>query len=189
MSQEQNLNELEQNENAELNEEKIEEQTAEEDSENNNEIEELNKKLMEKETQYQETLDLLKRTMADFDNFRKRTQREKETIYDDGFADAVKELLPVLDNLERATQYSDSEDKNALLEGVQMILKIFKDTLQKLGVEEIKADGEKFNPDFHNAIMHIEDENFEENTIVEVFQKGYKYKDKIIRYSLVKVAN
>ena len=188
MSQDQNLNELEQNTKNE-NEETVEEQTHEENVEQNSEVEELNKKLMEKETQYQETLDLLKRTMADFDNFRKRTQREKETIYDDGFADAVKELLPVLDNLERATQYSQSDNKNALLEGVQMTLKIFKDILQKMGIEEIKAEGEKFNPDFHNAIMHIEDENFEENSIVEVFQKGYKYKDKIIRYSLVKVAN
>ncbi|CCJ34386.1 nucleotide exchange factor GrpE [Caloramator australicus] len=153
------------------------------------EIEELRQKLSDKENECQSYVDLLKRTMADFDNFRKRTQKEKETIYTDGFVDAIKELLPVLDNLERAVAHVEDNESNPLVEGIQMTLKLFKDTLQKMGVEEIKSEGEKFDPNYHNAIMHVQDENYDENIIVEVFQKGYKYKDKIIRYSLVKVAN
>lgn len=153
------------------------------------EIEELRQKLSDKENECQSYVDLLKRTMADFDNFRKRTQKEKETIYTDGFVDAIKELLPVLDNLERAVAHVGDNESSPLVEGIQMTLKLFKDTLQKMGVEEIKSEGEKFDPNYHNAIMHVQDENYDENIIVEVFQKGYKYKDKIIRYSLVKVAN
>jgi molecular chaperone GrpE len=148
----------------------------------------LNTKLEEKEKECQEYLDLLKRTKAEFDNFRKRAIKEKEASYDEGFTNAMKNMLPVLDNLERAVGFS--EDKSgSLAEGVEMVLKMFKDTLSKAGIEEIEADGQKFDPDYHNAVMHIEDENFEDNAIVEVLQKGYKYKDKVLRYSMVKVAN
>lgn len=126
--------------------------------------------------------------MADFDNFRKRTQKEKEGLYDDGFADAIKGILPVLDNLERAVSY-ESEECKGIIEGVEMVLRIFKDILASFEVSEIQALNEKFNPDYHNAVAHVEDENLEENIIVDVFQKGYKYKDKILRYSMVKVAN
>jgi molecular chaperone GrpE len=151
-------------------------------------VNELTKKLKEKEKECEEYLDLLKRTKAEFDNYRKRVAKEKESMYDDGFADAIKAILPVIDNLERAVQYKDTNN-SSLAEGVEMVLKMFKDTLTKVNVEEILAEGQKFDPDYHNAVMHIEDENFEENTVVEVFQKGYKYKDKVIRYSMVKVAN
>lgn len=149
---------------------------------------ELLEKLQKKEKECEEYLDMLRRTMADFDNFRKRTVKEKEGLYDEGFSGAVKQILPVLDNFERAVAYNDTENKS-IIEGVEMILKMFKETLQKMGVEEIPSMGEKFDPDYHNAIMHIEDESLEENIIVDVMQKGYKYKDKIIRHSMVKVAN
>ncbi|SEF74509.1 molecular chaperone GrpE [Caloramator fervidus] len=200
MANDQNLNEKEEQniENDVIEIEEIsEEKSVDESTENNTkveidekdkQIEELKQKLLEKENECQSYIDLLKRTMADFDNFRKRTQKEKETIYTDGFVDAVRELLPILDNLERAMVHVEG-DSNPLTEGIQMTLKLFKDTLQKMGVEEIKAEGEKFDPHFHNAIMHVQDENFDENVVIEVFQKGYKYKDKIIRHSLVKVAN
>ncbi|MCX7951123.1 MAG: nucleotide exchange factor GrpE [Clostridiales bacterium] len=166
----------------ELNE--VNEDIINENEENNQEIlNELEKKTKECE----EYLELIKRTKAEFDNFRKRTQKEKETIYDDGFAEAIKNLLPVLDNLERAL--ASTNEKTPLYEGIEMTVKLFKDTLNKIGVEEIPALNEKFDPNVHNAVMHIEDENLEQNIIVEEFIKGYKYKDKIIRYSMVKVAN
>lgn len=149
---------------------------------------ELQGKLQKKEKECEEYLDMLRRTMADFDNFRKRTVKEKEGLYDEGFSEAIKQILPVLDNFERAVAYNNSENKN-IIEGIEMILKMFKDTLQRIGVEEIPSMGEKFDPDYHNAIMHIEDESLEENIIVDVMQKGYKYKDKILRHSMVKVAN
>ncbi|MCX7884020.1 MAG: nucleotide exchange factor GrpE [Caloramator sp.] len=148
---------------------------------------ELQKKYEEKEKQANEYLDMLKRTMADFDNFRKRTNKEKESIYDDGIMNAVKNLLPVFDNLERALEYNNEDQ--SLIDGIKMVVKLFKDTMAKMNIEEIKALGEKFNPEFHNAVMHIEDKSYGENEIIEVLQKGYKYKDKILRYSMVKVAN
>ena len=145
-------------------------------------------KLKAKENECSEYIDLLKRTKADFDNYKKRTQKEKDSIYDEGFADAVEKTIPVLDNLERAVQYGDSNN-NSLKQGIEMIIKMFNDTLEKMDVHEIKALGEKFNPDLHNGVMHIDDEKAGENEIVEVLQKGYKYKEKIIRYCMVKVAN
>lgn len=173
-----NLDEL-QNENSLENEEV----NIENESDNQDVLKELERKTKECE----EYLELIKRTKAEFDNFRKRTQKEKEVIYDDGFAEAIKNILPVLDNLERAI--SSTNERTPLYEGLEMTLKLFKDTLTKIGVEEIPALNEKFDPNVHNAVMHIEDENLEENIIVEEFLKGYKYKDKIIRYSMVKVAN
>ncbi len=151
-------------------------------------LEELEKKYDEKQKEAEEYLNMLKRTMADFDNFRKRTAKEKESLFDDGYADAVKNLLPVFDNLERAEQNS-SQQEGSLYEGVKMVLKIFRDLLEKSGVKEIEAEGIKFNPDYHNAILHVEDDSVGENIIVEVFQRGFIYKGKVIRHSLVKVAN
>lgn len=156
--------------------------------EENNSENDIGKKLEEKQKECDGYLELLRRTKAEFDNYRKRTIKEKEALYDDGFADAMKNVLPVLDNLERAVSFSDS-NSDSLLEGVQMVIKMFKDSLAKAGVEEIEAEGQKFDPDYHNAVMHVEDENVGENVIVDVLQKGYKYKDKVIRYSMVKVAN
>ncbi len=131
--------------------------------------------------------DKLLRTLAEYDNFRKRSQKEKESIYPDAVAQTVKGFLPVLDNFERAMAFecADAEFRK----GMDLIQKAFGDTLSKLGVEEIPALGEPFDPNLHSAVMHVEDESFSENTICEVFQKGYKMGDRVIRFAMVKVAN
>lgn len=126
------------------------------------------------------------RLVAEYDNFRRRTIKEKENIYADACADVLKEVLPVLDNLERAIQAEGNAED--LKKGVEMTVSQFKSALEKLGVEEIPANGD-FNPNVHNAVMHIEDENLGANQIAEVFQKGYKKGDKVIRHTMVKVAN
>lgn len=167
--------------------ENIDPNNSEEASSNGLENELLDK-LQKKEKECEEYLDMLRRTTADFDNFRKRTLKEKENLYDDGCSEAIKQILPILDNFERAVAYNNKENMS-IIEGIEMILKMFKDVLQKMGVEEIPSLGEKFDPNFHNAVMHVEDENFEENIIVDVMLKGYKFKDKILRFSMVKVAN
>lgn len=130
--------------------------------------------------------DRLSRTAAEYDNFRKRTAKEKEAIYSDACKDILKELLPVLDNLERAVGVEG--DINDLKKGVEMTIRQFEAAFEKLNVEEISTEGE-FDPNIHNAVMHIEDDKYDKNSIVEVFQKGYKREDKVIRYSMVKVAN
>jgi len=128
------------------------------------------------------------RLLAEYDNFKKRTVREKEAIYSDSVKDTVAALLPVIDNIERAL--SAFEDKTTdQYKGVEMILTQTETIFKNMGVEEIKSVGEIFNPELHNAVMHIEDDTVTENTVVEEFQKGYTYKDKVIRYSMVKVAN
>ncbi len=130
------------------------------------------------------------RTLAEYDNFKKRTAREKEAIYKDSVGDAVTTLLPVLDNFERAMASFDDESKNTeFYRGMEMIFNQTKEAFLKLGVSPIEAVGTEFNPDFHNAVMHIDDDAYGENMVVEEFQKGYTYHDKVIRYSMVKVAN
>ncbi|MBE6612711.1 MAG: nucleotide exchange factor GrpE [Ruminococcaceae bacterium] len=126
------------------------------------------------------------RTAAEYDNFRRRSAKEKEGIYADAYADALSAILPILDNLERAAAYSDGAQ---LTDGIKLIFKSAKESLDKLGVNEFGAPGDKFDPQIHNAMMHIDDEAFGENEITEVFQKGYKKGDKILREALVKVAN
>lgn len=138
----------------------------------NNEIEALKERLL--------------RLTAEYDNYRKRTAKEKEGIYTDACTDVLKEMIPVLDNLERAVSVEGSVED--IKKGIEMTIKGFKTSFEKLGVEEIDATGE-FDPNYHQAVMHIEDENFGANSIAEVFQKGYKRGDKIIRYTVVKVAN
>lgn len=146
-------------------------------------LEDENKKLSNEV----ETLkDRLLRTTAEYDNFRRRTAKEKEGIYTDACEDVLKTMLPVLDNLERALEASGSVDD--LKKGIEMTIRQFKDSFTKLQVEEISTEGE-FDPNFHNAVMHINDENYGKNSIVEVFQKGYKRGSKVLRYSMVKVAN
>ena len=126
------------------------------------------------------------RMLAEFDNYKKRTAKENEAKYSNAYCDAVEALLPVFDNIERAADYaSDEQSKNGLL----LIISNFKDVLSKMGVEQFGEVGDEFNADLHSAVMHIEDENLGENTVAEVFQKGYKKGDKIIRYATVKVAN
>lgn len=127
------------------------------------------------------------RVCAEYDNFRRRSQKEKDSLYGDIRANVVTSFLPVYDNLERALA-AKTEDA-AYSKGVEMIMTQFNQTLEKLGVEEIPALGEKFDPAVHNAVMHVDDEAAGENEIVEVFQKGFRIGDKIIRFSMVKVAN
>lgn len=152
--------------------------------------EELKAKLEEKEKQYDDLKDRLQRTMAEFDNFRKRTAKEKAALYEDSVRSTIEQILPVIDNFERALSSGEKEDKNnPFLQGMEMVYRQFKDILTSMGVEEINAVGEKFDPNLHNAVTHIEDEAFGESEVVEEFQKGYVFKDKVIRYSMVKVAN
>lgn len=127
------------------------------------------------------------RLVAEYDNFRKRSQKERESLYTDIKADTLLKFLPVYDNLERALAQSTADE--AYRKGVEMIMAQFNATMEKLGVTELEAMGQKFDPNMHNAVMHIEDENYGENEIVEVFQKGFKVGDKVIRFAMVKVAN
>lgn len=157
---------------------------------NSDEFQSIKGELEEKTKQCTEYLDKLQRTAAEFDNFKKRSLKEKEAIYVDAVSDVVCSFLPVLDNVERAVQaISADSSAQALKDGVDMVLKQFMETFKCIGVEEIAAVNEQFDPMRHNAVMHVEDEAVGHNTIVEEFQKGYIYKDKVIRYSMVKVAN
>lgn len=168
-----NVEQTESNETDEVNEEDMEE----------NKLEEENKKLQE---ELDLTKDRLLRLTAEYDNYRKRTAKEKEGIYSDAYVDVLKEIVPILDNLERAIAADGSIED--LKKGIEMTIKGCKDSFGKLGVEEIDASGE-FDPNLHNAVMHIEDENLGKNVVAEVFQKGYKKDEKIIRHTMVKVAN
>lgn len=124
------------------------------------------------------------RLLAEYENFRRRSKQEKDALYTDAYADALTMILPVLDNLERAAVYTDGEQ---IKTGLEMITKQFADTLAKMGVTEIPT--EVFDPHVHNAVMHVDDESVGENTVVEVFQKGYQRGDRVIRFAMVKVAN
>ena len=148
------------------------------------EVEEANKRAYDAEKKYAETNDKYLRIMAEYDNFRKRTVKERDGVYAEAYSDAVKQLLPVIDNIERSVTFvSDEETKK----GLNMIITQMTETLNKMGVTVIET--KEFDPNVHNAVMHIDDEAYGEGEIVEVFQKGYKYKEKIIRYAMVKVAN
>ena len=129
------------------------------------------------------------RVYAEYDNFRRRSQKEKEAAYTDAYIDALTQILPILDNLERAAQFGGDDKEHPLAKGLELTLKSFAETMEKMGVKEIPAIGEKFDPNIHNAVMHVEDEAFGENEIVEVLMKGYIKGDKVLRYSMVKVAN
>ena len=139
-----------------------------------------------KAKELEELNDKYLRLVAEYDNYRKRTVKEKEAIFPEAKVSVVSQFLPVLDNLERALLTAGDDP---IYEGVKMISKQFSEVLKSVGVEEIPAVGEKFDPNFHNAVMHIENENYGENEVVEEFQKGYKIGDRIVRYSMVKVAN
>lgn len=131
------------------------------------------------------------RLMSEFANYQNRTTKEKAARYADAIVDAVAELLPVGDNLERALKTEvTSEDALKFKEGIEMVMKQFNDCLEKLNVKPIVAEGEQFDPNFHNAVMHIEDESIDDNTVVEDLMRGYIYKDeRVVRHSMVKVAN
>ena len=175
----------------ELKDEEVVENTTEETNEVKEEDEiNMTKKLKEEIKKLQDELDSTKdrtlRLTAEYDNYRKRTAKEKESIYADAYIDVIKEILPIIDNLERAMAAEGNVED--LKKGIEMTMKGCQDAFVKLGIEEIDASGE-FDPNFHNAVMHIEDENLDKNVIAEVFQKGYKKGEKIIRHTMVKVAN
>ena len=128
--------------------------------------------------------------MAEFDNFRKRTEKEKSQMYEIGAKDIIEKILPVVDNFERGLASMPEDEKaTPFAEGMEKIYKQFMTTLEGIGVKPIEAVGQEFNPDFHNAVMHVEDEELGENIITEEFQKGYMYRDSVVRHSMVKVAN
>ena len=149
-------------------------------------IAELEKALAEKDALLAEQNDKYMRMMAEYDNFRKRSAKEKEGTYADAYADALTSIIPIIDNLERAVGVSEAE---AVLKGLEMTLKGADEALTKMGVEAFGAEGDQFDPNIHNAVMMVDDENHKEGEIVSVFQKGYKKGDKIIRYAMVTVAN
>lgn len=153
-------------------------------------LKEENKKLSDENNKVQGEIEALKdrlsRITAEYDNFRKRTAKEKEGIYTDACEDILKVILPVLDNLERAMAVEGNVED--LKKGIEMTVKQFNNAFESLNVEEISTEGE-FDPHLHNAVMHIDDEQYGKNQVVEVFQKGYKRGDKVLRYSMVKVAN
>lgn len=184
-------------EQAETNEETLEQSEILEDKEfedldENNiaSLEGLLEELKDSNNKLQNEVDTLKdrllRLNAEYDNYRKRTAKEKEGIYTDACEDVLKNILPVLDNLERASSVEGSAED--IKKGVEMTLRQFKDSLEKLQVEEIPVN-EGFDPNLHNAVMHVEDDSFGKNEVVEVFQKGYRRNNKVIRHSMVKVAN
>lgn len=143
-----------------------------------------------KDEQIAELNDRVLRQMAEFENFRKRTEKEKAAMFEIGAKSIVEKLLPVIDNFERGlSAVSEEEKSTGFAQGVEMIYKQLLTELESVGVTPIEAVGKEFNPDFHNAVMHIEDENFGENIVAEEFQKGYMYKDSVVRHSMVKVAN
>jgi molecular chaperone GrpE len=148
-------------------------------------------KIAELEAKLAEQTDKYTRLYAEYDNFRKRSIREKDAKYADAVIDTAAAILPVGDNLERALATEvESDEAKTFKAGVEMVMKQFNDALTKLGITPIKAAGEQFDPNLHNAVMHIEDETIDDNTVVEEFQKGYIYKDdRVVRHSMVKVAN
>ena len=143
-----------------------------------------------KDEKIEELTDRLTRQMAEFDNFRKRTEKEKSQMYEIGAKDIIEKILPVVDNFERGlAAVPEEEQSNPFAEGMEKIYKQLMTTLEEVGVKPIEAVGNEFNPDFHNAVIHVEDEELGENIVAEEFQKGYTYRDSVVRHSMVKVAN
>ena len=150
------------------------------------EIEAMKADLEAKAKEIAELNDKYLRLYAEYDNFRRRSAKEREGIYFDAKSDTLKNILPILDNMERATAFTEADK---ILEGMNLILKSFNESFAKMDVVEIEALGKTFDPNVHYAVMHVEDESFGENEVVEVLQKGYICGDKVIRYAMVKVAN
>lgn len=150
----------------------------------------FSKKKDKKDEQIEELTDRLKRSMAEFDNYRKRTEKEKAAMYEIGAKDIIEKLLPVVDNFERGlAAIPEGEEKTAFADGMDKIYRQLMKMLEDTGVKPIEAVGTEFDPNFHNAVMHVDDENLGENIIAEEFQKGYLYRDSVVRHSMVKVAN
>ena len=143
-----------------------------------------------KDEKIEELTDRLTRQMAEFDNFRKRTEKEKSQMYEVGAKDIIEKILPVVDNFERGLDAVPEEKKeDPFIQGMEKVYKQFMAVLESVEVKPIEALGNQFDPNFHNAVMHVEDENFGENEVTEEFQKGYMYRDSVVRHSMVKVAN
>ena len=143
-----------------------------------------------KDEKIEELTDRLTRQMAEFDNFRKRTEKEKSQMYEIGAKDIIEKILPVVDNFERGLDAVKEEEKeDPFVQGMEKVYKHLVTTLEGIEVKPIEAVGQPFDPNFHNAVMHVEDENFGENIVAEEFQKGYTYRDSVVRHSMVKVAN
>ena len=148
------------------------------------------KKKDKRDLKIEELEDKVKRQLAEFENFRNRTEKEKSRMFEFGARDVIEKMLPVVDNFERGLASIPEEEKGGpVASGMEMIYKQMMTTLEGLGVKPIEAVNQPFDPNFHNAVMHVEDEEIEESTVVEEFQKGYIYKENVIRYSMVKVAN
>lgn len=143
-----------------------------------------------KDEKIEELTDRLTRQMAEFDNFRKRTEKEKSQMYEIGAKDVIDKILPVVDNFERGLKTAkESEKEDPFIQGMEMVYKQLMTALEGIGVKPIEALGKEFDPEFHNAVMHVDDAELGENVIVEELQKGYLYRDSVVRYSMVKVAN
>jgi len=152
------------------------------------ELEELKKALEEEKQKAADANDKYLRVCAEYDNFRKRSQKEKETTYGEAVADTIKGLLPVIDNLQYASKYGNG-DPEKFAEGVKLILDKLPETLEKMHIKPVGAPGETFDPTYHNAVMHEDNEEYGENEIMDVLQSGYLHEDRVIRYAMVKVAN
>ena len=163
---------------------------AKEDAEKKTGKKLFGKKKDKKDEKIEELTDKLTRQMAEFDNFRKRTEKEKSQMYEVGAKDIIEKILPVVDNFERGLDAVKEEDKeDPFVQGMEKVYKHLVTTLEGIEVKPIEAVGQPFDPNFHNAVMHVEDENFGENVVAEEFQKGYTYRDSVVRHSMVKVAN
>ena len=163
---------------------------AKEDAEKKTGKKLFGKKKDKKDEKIEELTDKLTRQMAEFDNFRKRTEKEKSQMYEVGAKDIIEKILPVVDNFERGLDAVKEEEKeNPFVQGMEKVYKHLVTTLEGIEVKPIEAVGLPFDPNFHNAVMHVEDENFGENIVAEAFQKGYTYRDSVVRHSMVKVAN
>ena len=168
-------------------EETVEETAAEQETDDSA-TEEVEKD--KKDLKIEELNERLIRNMAEFDNFRKRSEKEKAQMFEIGARNIIEKILPVIDNFERGLDTVSEEEKgSSFVQGIEQIYKQFVTALEEAGVTAIEAVGQEFNPDFHNAVMHGEDENYGENIISDEFQKGYMYKDTVVRHSMVKVVN
>ena len=147
------------------------------------------KKKTKEQEKIEELTDRVKRQMAEFDNFRKRTDKEKSQMFEMGAANILEKLLPVVDNFERGINALKDEEKNAFSEGMEKIYKQLTTMLDDVGVEHIEAEGAEFDPELHDAVMHVDDDSLGENVVAEELLKGYKYKETVLRHSMVKVAN
>ena len=183
----------------EAGEEEIKEEAEEEDASGTEEQDEqkepekkgfFKKKKDKKDEKIEELTDMVKRQMAEFDNYRKRTEKEKSSMYEIGAREVIEKILPIVDNFERGLAAVPEEEKETpFVDGMNKIYRQLLSVFEGMGVKAIESVGQEFNPDYHNAVMHVEDEEAGENVVVEEFQKGYTYKDTVIRHSMVKVAN